>query len=105
MKTFKSATGLMLVFLLLLSAGSAMAMQEEIVGTVVQNGNAYALLAHSGEYLAVGQNLKNCVGDTVAVTGDVDAGANIQTIRIESVKILSHKDLITPDLENMNTRS
>jgi hypothetical protein len=105
MKTLKSALGLMVVFLLIFAVGNAMAMQEEIVGTVMQNGDSYALLAHSGEYLAVGQNLKDCVGDTVVATGDVYAGANIRTIRIESIKIISQKDLITPDLENPNTTS
>jgi hypothetical protein len=105
MKTLKTSLGVMVVFLLLFSAGSAMAMQEEIVGTVMQNGDSYALLAHSGEYLVTGKDLKGYVGDTVATIGDVYTGVDIQTIRIDSVKVLSHKDLITPDLKNTPSKS
>ena len=105
MKTLKSALGIMVVFLILFSVGNAMAMEEEIVGTVMQNGGTYALLAHSGEYLVVGKNLKDYVGDTVAATGEVYTGAKIQTIRIDSFRVIAHNDLITPDLKNGSTRS
>ena len=105
MKTLKSMLGMTVVFLILLSLGNAMAMEEEIVGTVMQNGNHYALLAHSGEYLVVGKNLKKYVGDTVAATGKVYIGAMTQAIRIDSVNVIAHKDLITPDLKNENTVS
>jgi hypothetical protein len=105
MKTLKLTIGIMGVFLILLLVGNAMAMEEEIVGTVMQNGGTYALLAHSGEYLVVGKNLKDYVGDTVAATGEVYTGAKTQAIRIDSVRVISHKDLITPDLKNVNTKS
>lgn len=105
MKTLKSTLGIMVVFLILLTVGNAMAMKEEIVGTVIQNGGNYALLANSGEYLVVGKNLKDYVGDTVAATGEVYTGAKIQTIRIDSVGVIAHADLITPGLKNVNTKS
>ena len=38
MKTLKPTLGLMVVCLILLTVGNAMAMEEEIVGTVLQNG-------------------------------------------------------------------
>ena len=105
MKTLKSTLEMMVVFLILLLVGNAMAVEEEIVGTVLQNGDHYALLAHSGEYLVVGKNLKDYVGDTVAVTGKVYIGAKTQAIRIDSVRVIAHKDLITTDLKNENTKS
>jgi hypothetical protein len=101
----KFDTGMMVVFLILLLVGNAMAMEEEIVGTVMQNGDNYALLAHSGEYLVVGKNLKNYVGDTVAASGKVYIGAKAEAIRIDSVRVIAHKDLITQDLRNKNTMS
>ena len=105
MKTLKSTLGIIVVFLVLFSVGNAMAMEEEIVGTVIQNGSNYALLAHSGEYLVVGKNLKDVVGDTVAATGEVYIGAKTQAIRIDSVRVIAQKDLITPNLKNVNTKS
>lgn len=105
MKTLKSTLGMMVVCLILLTVGNAMAMEEEIVGTVLQNGGNYALLANSGEYLVVGKNLKDYVGDTVAATGEVYIGAKTQAIRIDSVRVIAHRDLITPDLKIVNTTS
>lgn len=105
MKTLKPTLGLMVVCLILLTVGNAMAMEEEIVGTVLQNGGNYALLAHSGKYLVVGKNLKDYVGDTVAATGEVYIGAKTQAIRIDSVRVIAHRDLITPDLKIVNTTS
>ena len=104
MKTLKSAL-VVIAILTLFAVGNAMAMQEEIVGTVMQNGDSYALLAHSGEYLVIGKNLQNCVGDTVVATGEVYNGVDTQEIHVDSVKVISSKDLITPDLENANTMS
>ena len=105
MKTLKSTLAIMVVSLILFSVGNAMAMKEEIVGTVLQNGNHYAILADSGEYLVIGKNLKDDVGDTVAATGKVYIGAETQAIRIDSVKVIAHKDLITPGLKNENKMS
>ena len=96
---------MMVVFLILLLVDNAMAMKEEIVGTVMQNGGHYALLSPSGEYLVVGKNLKDYAGDTVAATGEVYIGAKTQAIRIDSVKVIAHKDLITPGLKNENKMS
>ena len=96
---------MVVISLILFSVANAMAMEEEIVGTVLQNGGTYALLSPSGEYLVVGKNLKDYVGDTVAATGEVYTGAKIQTIRIDSVGVIAHADLITPGLRNVNTKS
>jgi hypothetical protein len=101
MKPMKSAFAVLVVGILLFSVVSAMAMPEEIVGTVMKNGNTYNLLAESAEYMVVaGNKLNNYVGDTVAVTGNVTLGAEFPTLHVDSVKVLSHKDLITPEIES-----
>jgi len=41
----------------------------------------------------------------VAATGEVYIGAKTQAIRIDSVRVIAHRDLITPDLKIVNTTS
>jgi hypothetical protein len=100
----KLAVALVVAGLLVFWVASAMAMEEEIVGTVIKKGDSYALLAPNAEYIVVGKNLDKYIGDTVAATGDVLVGAEFDTIHIDSVQVVSHKDLITPELESSSTR-
>ena len=100
MKSWKSAFAIAVGGILLFSVGSAMAMQEEIVGTVMKNGDTYNLLADNAEYMVIaGNKLEKYIGDTVAVTGNVDFGTEFPTIRVDSVRLVSHKDLITPEFK------
>ena len=105
MKTMQITLAVLVAAMLLFSVGSALAMESEIVGTVEQNGNAYTVVANSGEYLAFGKDLKNYVGETVAATGKVYFGAQFDTIQIDSVKLVSKKDLINPELVKQNKTS
>ena len=99
MKTMKRTFAVLVTGILLFWVGSAFAMEEKIVGTVMKNGDTYALLAPSAEYMVVGKDLKNYVGDTVAATGDVYVDSEFATIHIDSVRVVAYKDLITPELE------
>ena len=100
MKSWKSAFAIAVVGILLFFVGSAMAMQEEIVGTVLKNGETYNLLADNAEYMVIaGSKLEKYIGDTVAVTGNVDFGTEFPTIHVDSVRLVSHKDLITPEFK------
>jgi hypothetical protein len=93
------AAGIVIV----LTAGPAMAMEEEIIGAVVKTDQGAALSTEAGEYLILGKNLDKLIGKTVAVTGQVEEGADTQTIRADSVRILVDKDIVDPpDVQSGN---
>ncbi len=80
-----------------MSVPAAMAMEEEIVGAVIDTGVGYAISANSGEYLVLNKDLSKYVGDTVAVSGHVEIGADILSLdHIDSIQVLSNQDLIDP---------
>lgn len=82
---------------MIVAVPAAMAMQEEIVGAVVDTGAGYAVIAESGEYIVLNKDLSKYVGDTVAVQGNVEVGADTLALdRISSIQVLSKKDLIDP---------
>jgi hypothetical protein len=82
---------------LILSVNSAMAMEEEIVGVVIDTGVGYAIIANSGEYLVLNKDLSKYVGDTVAVIGNVKIGADTLSFdHIKYIQVLSNQDLIDP---------
>ena len=82
---------------LILSVPAAMAMEEEIVGAVIDTGVGYAIIANSGEYLVLSKDLSKYVGDTVAVSGNVEIGADTLSFdHINSIQTLSNRDLIDP---------
>ena len=89
--TMISAMLLACVFLFAATATSALAMNEELIGTVVKTDNGAALSTPDGEYLPLGKDLEIYTGDTVAVTGDVEVGVLAKTIRVASVSILDIK--------------
>jgi hypothetical protein len=85
------------VLTLIISVPAAMAMEEEIVGAVINTGVGFAIVANSGEYLVLNKDLSKYVGDTVAVNGNVEIGANILSFdHINCIQVLSNRDLIDP---------
>jgi len=85
------------VLTLIIWVPAAMAMEEEIVGTVISTGVGYAIIANSGEYLVQNEDLSKYVGDTVVVNGKVEVGADSLSIdRIDTMQVLSNRDLIDP---------
>ena len=85
------------VLTLIISVPAAMAMEEEIVGAVIDTGVGYAIIANSGEYLVLNKDLSKYVGDTVAVSGNVEIGADILSLdHINSIQVLSKRDPIDP---------
>ncbi|MGE5257281.1 MAG: hypothetical protein ACM3KE_11455 [Hyphomicrobiales bacterium] len=82
---------------LFVSLPAAMAMQEEIVGAVIDTGVGYAVIANSGEYIVLDRDLSPYVGDTVAVQGNVEVGADSLALdHIKIIRVLSKQDLIDP---------
>jgi hypothetical protein len=82
---------------LFVSVPAAMAMQEEIVGAVINTGVGYAIIANSGEYIVLDRDLSQYVGDTVAVQGNVEVGADSLALdHIKTIRVLSKQDLIDP---------
>lgn len=80
---------------IIVAVPTAMAMQEEIVGAVIDTGTGYAIVAESGEYIVLDKNLSRYVGDTVAVQGNVEIGAESLALdHINIIQVLSQKDLI-----------
>jgi hypothetical protein len=85
------------VLTLIISVPAAMAMEEEVVGAVIDTGVGYAIIANSGEYLVLNTDLAKYVGDTVAVNGHVEIGADTLTFdHINSIQVLSKEDVIDP---------
>ena len=85
------------VLTLILSVPAAMAIKEEIVGAVIDTGVGYAIIANSGEYLVLNKDLSKYVGDTVAVSGNVEIGADTLSFdHINSIQVLSNRNLIDP---------
>jgi len=85
------------VLILIISVPAAMAMEEEIVGAVIDNGVGYTISANSGEYLVLNKDLSKYVGDTVAVSGNVEIGADTLSFdHINSIQVLSNRNLIDP---------
>jgi hypothetical protein len=85
------------VLTLIISVPAAMAMEEEIVGAVINTGVGFAIVANSGEYLVLNKDLSKYVGDTVAVNENVEIGADILSFdHINSIQVLSNRDLIDP---------
>lgn len=85
------------VLTLIISVPAAMAMEEEIVGAVIDTGVGYAISANSGEYLVLNKDLSKYVGDTVAVSGNVEIGADTLSFdHIDSIQVLSNRDLVDP---------
>lgn len=78
------------------TATSALAMTEELVGTVVKTDDGVALSTDAGEYLVLGKDLDIYSGDTVAVTGDVEVGALAKTISVASVSMLDVNPVVKP---------
>jgi hypothetical protein len=105
MKNINITFALLIVGILLFSVGNAAAMEKKIEATVMKNDNNYCLLDGTTEYIVLGKNLKPYVGDTVSVTGDVYDGINIPTIRVDAIKVVAHKDLITPKLKSQRAAS
>jgi hypothetical protein len=85
------------VLTLIISVPAAMAMEEEVVGAVIDTGVGYAIIANSGEYLVSNADLSKYVGDTVVVNGHVEIGADTLTFdHINSIQVLSKQDVIDP---------
>ena len=85
------------VLMLIISVPSAMAMEEEIVGTVINTGVGYAIIANSGEYIVQNEDLSKYVGDTVVVNGNVEVGADSLALDpIDTMQVLSNRNLIDP---------
>jgi len=85
------------VLTMIVAVPAAMAMQEEIVGAVIDTGVGYAIIAESGEYIVLNKDLSKYVGDTVAVQGNVEVGADSLALdHINTIQVLSKKDLIDP---------
>jgi hypothetical protein len=85
------------VLTLIISMPAAMAMEEEVVGTVIDTGAGCAIIANSGEYLVSNEDLSKYVGDTVMVSGNVEVGADSLTFDpIDTMQVLSNLDLIDP---------
>ena len=85
------------VLILIISVPAAMAMEEETVGAVIDNGVVYAISSNSGEYLVLNKDLSKYVGDTVAVSGNVEIGADTLSFdHINSIQVLSNRNLIDP---------
>ena len=85
------------VLTLIISVPAAMAMEEVIVGAVIDTGVGYAIIANSGEYLVLNKDLSKYVGDTVAVSGNVEVGVDTLSFdHINTIKVLSKRDLINP---------
>jgi hypothetical protein len=85
------------VLTLIISVPAAMAMEEEVVGAVIDTGAGYAIIANSGEYLVLNTDLSKYVGDTVAVSGHVELGADTLSFdHINSIQVLSKQDLVDP---------
>ncbi len=92
-----------IVFLLTTSA--AMAMNEELVGAVVKTDQGCALSTDSGEYLILGKDLTGVEGKTVTVTGNVEDGVKSKTIRVNSVKVMTNKDIIDPSAQKAESKT
>jgi hypothetical protein len=105
MKSINITFAIMIVGIILFAVGSAAAMEKKIEATVMKNGDNYCLLDDTTEYIVLGKNLKPYVGDTVSVSGDVYNGINFPTIRVDAIKIVAHKDLITPKLKSERAMS
>jgi hypothetical protein len=106
MKTKPTMIRIMLLifaFLFAATATSALAMSEELVGTVVKTDNGTALSTDAGEYLILGKNLENLTGKDVAVTGDVEIGALAKTIRVATVSILDVNTAVKPPTAKATT--
>ena len=85
------------VLTLIISVPAAMALEEEVVGAVVDTGVGYAISANSGEYIVLNTDLSKYVGDTVAVSGNVEIGADTLSFdHIDSIQVLSNRDLVDP---------
>jgi len=85
------------VLTLIISVPAAMAMEEEIVGAVIDTGVGYAIIANSGEYLVLNKDLSKYVGDTIAVNGNVEIGVDTLAFdHINTIQVLSKRDLIDP---------
>lgn len=82
---------------LIISVPATMATPEQIVGAVIDTGVGHVIIANSGEYLVLNQDLSKYVGDTVAVSGNVEVGADSLAFdHIDTVQVLSARDLIDP---------
>ncbi|MEJ2157710.1 MAG: hypothetical protein P8X96_20465 [Desulfobacteraceae bacterium] len=105
MKNLKMTLVITILGILLYLVGSAAATERTIEATVMKNGDNYCLLDDTTEYIVLGKNLKPYVGDTVTVTGDVYNGRDFPTIHVDAIKIVAHKDLITPKLKSERAMS
>jgi hypothetical protein len=89
----------------LLTASAALAMNEELVGAVVKTDQGCALSTDSGEYLILGKDLTGLDGKTVTVIGNVEDGVKSKTIRVNSVKVLTNKDIIDPSARKVRSKT
>ncbi|MGW8187403.1 MAG: hypothetical protein ACWGNK_09045 [Desulfobacterales bacterium] len=89
----------------LLTASAALAMNEELVGAVVKTDQGCVLSTDNGEYLILGKDLTGLEGKTVAVTGNVEDGVKSMTIRVNSVKVLTRKDIIDPSARKAGSKT
>ena len=107
MKTNKATLSIILLALIgLISAvsTSALAMNEDLVGAVVKTDQGVALSTDSGEYLVLDKDMKAFIGETVAVTGEVEDGVLTKTIHVTSVNVLTPKDIIDPSAKASGTK-
>jgi hypothetical protein len=89
------------ILLVVIAVPAAMARPEEIVGAVIDTGVGYAIIANSGEYLVLNQDLSKYVGETVSVNGNVEVGADSQAFdHIDTIQVLSPRDLIDPPVSH-----
>jgi hypothetical protein len=108
MKHYTSQIGLFVLLggiVLLSTTTTALAMNTKLIGGVVKTDQGCALSTHSGEYLLLGKSLTNLEGKTVAVTGNVEHGAEISTMRSRSVKVLANKDIVDPANQSSGSKT
>jgi len=108
MKSSTTRIGLLttvIAIVFLLTASAAMAMNEELVGAVIKTDQGCALSTDSGEYLILGKDLTSLEGKTVTITGNVEEGVKSKTIRVNSVKVMTNKDIIDPSARKAGSKT
>jgi len=71
----------------LLSAGSALASEETISGTIEQGADGIVIAADDGQtYMVQGQDLSSMVGKSVKATGTLEEGKSGMTIKVSKVE-------------------
>ena len=86
-----------MMVLMAVMASPALASNETLIGAVVKTDAGAALSTNDGEYLTLGKDLSAFSGMTVIVSGDVENGALVNTVRVKEMQVLSPNDLIDPE--------